>query len=200
MKWWKVLEHKTKKAFTLAELIIVIIILAILWTIAFIFLQWYSIDARDVKRITDVRGLLDKINIEVAKGMKLGDSMANGFQTWITINSSGAETNIWIVNFENLKENQESFQDPLNGKDYPFAFSEWYTEVNWEEKKYKFMQMAITMERDKTTQFVWNYFQYQPGDSPNLFTDSEWNYLTPIEEDSSMTHPMLPWPVNVVSI
>ncbi len=46
---------KTNKlAFTLVELIVVITILAILWTIAFISLQWYSADARDSIRINDI--------------------------------------------------------------------------------------------------------------------------------------------------
>jgi len=42
--------HTKKGGFTLVELIVVITILAILWTIAFISLQWYSRDARDSKR------------------------------------------------------------------------------------------------------------------------------------------------------
>lgn len=50
----------TKQAFTLIELIVVITILAILWTIAFISLQWYSRDARNSVRISDIK------NIEVA--------------------------------------------------------------------------------------------------------------------------------------
>jgi len=43
-----------KQAFTLVELIVVITILAILWTIAFISLAWYSQDARDSTRISDL--------------------------------------------------------------------------------------------------------------------------------------------------
>ena len=50
-------ESGPKRAFTLVELIVVITILAILWTIAFISLQWYSKDARDSTRITDIGNL-----------------------------------------------------------------------------------------------------------------------------------------------
>ena len=49
--------NKQKYAFTLVELIVVITILAILWTIAFISLQWYSKDARDSIRISDVSNM-----------------------------------------------------------------------------------------------------------------------------------------------
>jgi len=45
------------KWFTLVELIVVITILAILWTIAFISLQWYSKSARDSKRISDIQNI-----------------------------------------------------------------------------------------------------------------------------------------------
>ena len=48
-----------KKAFTLVELIVVITILAILWTIAFISFQWYTKSARDSIRINDLK-LIEK--------------------------------------------------------------------------------------------------------------------------------------------
>ncbi|MDR0772641.1 MAG: type II secretion system GspH family protein [Candidatus Peribacteria bacterium] len=57
----------TKRAFTLVELIVVITILAILGTIAFISLQGYSADARNSKRQNDVNSIAQKISIELAK-------------------------------------------------------------------------------------------------------------------------------------
>ena len=45
------------RAFTLVELIVVITILAILWTIGFISLQWFSRDARDSARISDLKSI-----------------------------------------------------------------------------------------------------------------------------------------------
>ena len=44
-----------KKAFTLIELIVVITILAILWTIAFMSFIWYSVTSRDSLRISDIK-------------------------------------------------------------------------------------------------------------------------------------------------
>ena len=55
--------------FTLVELIVVITILAILWTIAFIALQWYSSNARDSVRVTDmsrIKSSLELFKIESA--------------------------------------------------------------------------------------------------------------------------------------
>jgi hypothetical protein len=162
-------------------------------------LQWYSIDTRDVKRITDIKNLLSKVNIEITKGVQLKDLIKDEYQTWITINdNSGAITNIWIINFENLKEDQRSFQDPLNGRDYPFAFAEWATEVDWETENYKFLQMATINERSRTTRLVWYYFQYKPKDSPSLFVNEEWRRMEdnswpmiyPIEDSSFLTLPI----------
>ena len=55
--------YKNKKAFTLVELIVVITILAILWTIAFISLQWYSKQARDSKRISDINNIKKSLEL-----------------------------------------------------------------------------------------------------------------------------------------
>ncbi|MDR1944565.1 MAG: type II secretion system GspH family protein [Candidatus Peribacteria bacterium] len=63
----------TKKAFTLVELIVVITILAILGTIAFISLQGYSADARNSKRTNDVASISQKISIEIVKGASASD-------------------------------------------------------------------------------------------------------------------------------
>ena len=55
--------HLHKKGFTLVELIVVITILAILWTIAFISLQWYAKDARDSVRIQDVANIKKSLEL-----------------------------------------------------------------------------------------------------------------------------------------
>jgi prepilin-type N-terminal cleavage/methylation domain-containing protein len=55
--------NKQKKAFTLVELIVVITILAILWTIAFISFQWYSKQARDSRRISDIANIKTSLEL-----------------------------------------------------------------------------------------------------------------------------------------
>lgn len=45
------------KGFTLVELIVVITILAVLWTIAFVSFQWYALSSRDSARITDLKSI-----------------------------------------------------------------------------------------------------------------------------------------------
>lgn len=43
------------EAFTLVELIVVITILAVLWTLAFVSFQWYAMQSRDSVRLADIK-------------------------------------------------------------------------------------------------------------------------------------------------
>ena len=52
------------KAFTLVELIVVITILAVLWTIVFISLDGYAIYARDSVRLNNLRALETGLKIQ----------------------------------------------------------------------------------------------------------------------------------------
>jgi len=59
------------RAFTLVELIVVITILAILWTIAFVTIQWYSGQSRDAVRISDIWNIKKMLEISLTNGWKL---------------------------------------------------------------------------------------------------------------------------------
>jgi len=61
----------SKLAFTLVELIVVITILAILWTIAFISLQWYSRSTRNSVRISDLSNINKMIWVKIASTWKV---------------------------------------------------------------------------------------------------------------------------------
>ena len=61
----------SKQAFTLVELIVVITILAILWTIAFISLQWYAKDARDSTGLADLKSIEKALEFQLLKGSKI---------------------------------------------------------------------------------------------------------------------------------
>jgi len=113
----------TKKAFTLVELIVVITILAILGTIAFISLQGYSADARNSKRTQDLNNLAGAVNIKVTKGTPLL-SFTNSLPA-SKVNSmsiAGAASTVsnydaGTPNYTTLGVKASDFKDP-NGSDY----------------------------------------------------------------------------------
>ena len=75
---------RQKYWFTLVELIVVITILAILWTIAFISLQWYSRSARDSSRLTNLKNIEKALEFQLLKGSKIPIP-----KEWITFGSDG---------------------------------------------------------------------------------------------------------------
>jgi prepilin-type N-terminal cleavage/methylation domain-containing protein len=168
----------TKKAFTLVELIIVVTILAILWTISFIALQWFSQDAKDSKRISDTRSLISKITIENIKWTSYSDIIN---ETWKETNTlkinwtsqTGTQNRDNPINRNILKENEENFRDPTNNHPYPFAYATW--ETNWQ--LYNFIQLAYVEEKTGWTKLVWNYYEMLPWDSPSLFTNGNWSWV-----------------------
>jgi len=118
----------TKKAFTLVELIVVITILAILGTIAFISLQGYSADARNSKRTQDINSIAGTINIKTTEWSALA-----GFVTTVAANDLGtpsiAGTGVAATKYDAGTPNYTAlgikavdFQDP-NGPDYPVGIT-----------------------------------------------------------------------------
>lgn len=161
-----------KKAFTLVELIVVITILVILWAISFISLSWYSKEARDAKRDTDVSSLLSKMNIENARWTQYIDMLEETETYELLINWDLKESTIWVLNFELLKENRENFLDPTTKQDYIFATAKW--ESDWET--YNFIQWKYLSEKENIEVIKWNYYKFQEKDAPNLFV---WDYIEP---------------------
>ncbi len=126
---------KVQKGFTLVELIVVITILAILGTIAFISLQGYSQDAKNSKVSSDIRTLASAIETRLTEsaisihdlvGTSLSDGMGNhivtdGSQNLTFAGSgssmSGATYSVGTIAFTTLGQNGEDFVDP-NGNEY----------------------------------------------------------------------------------
>ena len=168
-----------RKAFTLVELIVVITILAILWTIAFISLSWYSKEARDAKRATDTSSLLSKINIEHTRWTPISDLITNTDDVYLQIlwNSGSLVKTFWEADFKILKEDEKNFRDPSNkSQNYPMAYA-----IGWKWKdKYNFIQIATISEKENKALIKWNYYRGEdPKDAKSLFliwwtTQEDW--------------------------
>ncbi|MDD2908085.1 MAG: prepilin-type N-terminal cleavage/methylation domain-containing protein [Candidatus Gracilibacteria bacterium] len=157
--------QKNNKAFTLVELIVVITILAILGTIAFINLQGYSVSARDGKRISDINNIMKKIGIETSKGTSIS-SLINTTKTnsGLTIDGNSGSSIQGTANFANLKEDGSKFKDPVTKGDYVFSYSVGGSGTG----AYKFTQASTVNEEENTAVVKGNYYLMQSSDSPSI--------------------------------
>ena len=135
--------------FTLVELIVVITILAILGTIAFISLQGYSLDARNSKRVNDLGSISTAMSIKITQWVGLiafiapdiNAQIPNVSIAWSYGNTgwSNPDYNAWKVNYTALGIKREDFQDPTGSQDYAMGAT---TKING---KY---QLATKLEED----------------------------------------------------
>ena len=112
-----------KNAFTLVELIVVITILAILWTIAFISLQWYSRDARDSVRASDVNLMKKSLELYYLDAWKYPTP-----DNWYIVDYDGdtlwTQWIFWENVLKNLSRNiSEIPTDPLTDQNYVYSLA-----------------------------------------------------------------------------
>ena len=116
--------------FTLVELIVVITILAILWTIAFISLQWYSASARDSKRISDINNIKKSLELFSINTWKypIPDNPNEATFSWSKI---WTQWTIWDNITTNLSRNLNSKPtDPLTEIEYTYSAT--YSQTEFE--------------------------------------------------------------------
>jgi len=155
-------KEATKKAFTLVELIVVITILAILWTIAFISLQWYSRDARDSTRTSDLWNMKTSLELYTLKTWKYPKP-----DNFSTITYSG-----WVVWYQwivwdqvttNLKSLNEKPLDPLINTPYIYSTTQSYSEYEvlalyeWSVAYNPIINQTNAATSTLTPKVVWNY-------------------------------------------
>jgi len=118
-----------KKAFTLVELIVVITILAILWTIAFISLQWYSRDARDSTRTADISNIKTSLELFSLQTWKYPtpDNFSTITYSW-TAEDVWYQWTLWQQVTTNLKQLDEIPLDPLMNTEYIYSVTNSYKE------------------------------------------------------------------------
>ena len=133
-----IMNIQKTKAFTLVELIVVITILSILGTIAFISLQWYSAQSRDAVRNSDLSSIktgLELYNLDAGKYPSPND------ETVITYSWAVAWTQwtFWEQAKKNIDKLDKVPTDPLTDKKYVYSTN---------STRYEF-QLAWAMEGDE---------------------------------------------------
>ena len=139
--------RNTKNAFTLVELIVVITILAILGTIAFISLQGYSADARNSKRTSDIGNIQSAISLKAVEGVPLLSFVSDSTSSlsWVALAGStsadATKYNAGIPSYTVLNVVEKDFKDPKSDKAYRIGVT---------EERGGVFQVAATMEEDGT--------------------------------------------------
>ncbi|MDD5376613.1 MAG: type II secretion system protein [Candidatus Gracilibacteria bacterium] len=124
MNTQKIQASSNVKGFTLVELIVVITILVILGTIAFLNLGGMSASARDSKRKTDLSSIMSKITITQAGGASLTSLVtAVTAQQVTSVSIAGNSTpgtaySAGTPNFTALGMNANEFKDPDGTNSY----------------------------------------------------------------------------------
>ncbi len=171
-----------KKAFTLVELIVVITILAILWTIGFMWYQQYWVDSRNSKRTLDLSNISNLILVKEAEWIlplafvwwndenKLSEWFINVW--WKPSNSDSYDA--WILNYTALKIIKSKFQDP----DWINEYRIWATTTYW----WRF-EIASTLEIDNDSEsyikgnYFWRWVDIIPLESVSMNVVTLWtNY------------------------
>ena len=150
-------------AFTLVELIVVITILAILWTIAFISLQWYSADSRDSVRLSDTWNMKTTLELNFLDSGKypLPDD------EWTLTYSWNILFYQWYFG-ETVRNNvsrnmAEIPTDPLTDKRYIYSVSnnrnelEILTLLEWDSISLNSISETTAANTVVTPRITWNY-------------------------------------------
>lgn len=153
--------------FTLVELIVVITILAILWTISFVSFQWYSKDARNSKRMWDLTNIQKTIELKKIEWISLDAFVKNNSSLvsttikypndsfvfsikWFTWSVFSTFYNAGDLNSTSLWINEDDLKDPLVWEFYKIGT------INF--KRFSAYELAATFEWDKNYAYVkWNW-------------------------------------------
>ena len=163
------MNKKNKRGFTIAELIVVVMILAILWTIAFLSTKWYLKKTRDAVRWTDLRTIELALETQLTNWQRLFvpkdkvDILASWSLIWHQWYMSEDILNKILVN--------KWWKDPLDNSLYTYSIDRykekyqlmWFMEVAVEEDFFETVSAADLSER-----------------KPIVLWDELWIFLDPI--------------------
>ena len=156
--------NKQKQAFTLVELIVVITILAILWTIAFISLQWYSRDSRDSVRISDMSSIKTTLELFHLWAGKYPIT-TDGTPVLYSWTEAWTQGNFWEATVTNVDKFDKIPTDPLMDRQYVYSVTHskqeyeiaWIVEWDTIWLNSELINEAIAWDKISKIKITWNY-------------------------------------------
>ena len=115
------IPNKQRQWFTLIELIVVITILAILGTIAFIALQGYSKTARDSARISDMSRIKSSLELYMVEWGKYPEPTNITDVTYSGTLAAWHQGSFWESTFRNVERLDKIPLDPTTDKKYTYS-------------------------------------------------------------------------------
>jgi len=140
-EWQKENQKLQPKAFTLIELIVVITILIILWTIWFLAYQWYSSNARDWTRTSDISSIKTSLELFKTKTWIFPEPTSPTSITYLWWLARQQWT-VWDQTVKQLWIINKSPKDPLNDNEYTYSV----TASKWEYELAAVYEWAISYE------------------------------------------------------
>jgi len=160
----KTKKYSAKTAFTLVELIVVITILAILWTIAFISLQWYSSEARDSTRISDLSSMKSALELFQLDAWKYPEPSNGVSITYSWSLTAWTQWTFWQTVFNNTSKLDKIPLDPSTDKEYVYSTTQTRNEYQlaWALESgdmalNKNIESAMALEKKARLKIVWTY-------------------------------------------
>ncbi len=162
-----------KQWFTLVELIVVITILTIFWTILFISYQWFSKNARDSSRISDLSNIKLALENELSQKWYYPhpDNPIKVTYSWALV---WTQWTIWdLIVFSIRTSFFNKPIDPLTLNEYTYSLinrwtefqlwsmQEWNSNLSYQNEKYNLKiiknVLASSLEKLWKALLVWNY-------------------------------------------
>lgn len=178
------IPKKTKQAFTLVELIIVITILAILATIWFVSMWNYLTSSRDSTRLTDMKSIYDAMSVYT---VRTGETPFPDSDKLEVKNGSSILTYQWYVwdTVFRLIQLNNGWVDPKDKKNYVYTTDAarrkiqlmWYLETSDNVKVLGYFPFLNNTFAD-TNDLKWRYV-YVYGDTLWILTDAN---KTPLQD------------------
>lgn len=157
-------NYNSNKWFTLVELIVVITILAILWAIAFISLQSYTLNARNWTRLSDLNNIKKSLELFIIEKWYYPNP-----DLWSEITYSGwlawIQWTIWTGVTTNMRNLNKKPVDPLLWNEYTYSLINLKTEYQlasiyewWVLFSDNIVtSVHATWEKNALAMLVWNY-------------------------------------------
>lgn len=143
---------------------------AVLGTVAFISLQWYSQDAKNSKITSDTRTLTSAIETSLTMWRVTYKDLVlkNSIHEWESVTVNGTTVLAWegysvgTINFSALGQNWNDFKHP-DGSDYII-----WVVASGSIARYQVMGITQEDKYTKSAVVKWNYYQAEENDSEGL--------------------------------